>query len=167
MKKLTLWILCIALLSGIASMAMAEDYLPAFEGYWVDVADTPMEVCLPEAWTHDTTEEVPSGLKAKCADPEMRLTLTIKKSTEKTADELFEDYTKDDAYRDVERADLNGIPYVLMEAVDSGAYVGVTAVGDSGVFMFTFRGAETPENRMLVRGIMDSLRLKEATEETE
>lgn len=159
MKKMLTCLLCLTMLCGAMSIAAAEAYVPAFNGSWHAIGESGLEVYVPNSWKVSTPKDEKDGvLLAVSEDPAITFTLTTTPSEGKTSDELLEVYAADETYKNTERADLEGLPYVLMDMADDSAYIGVVDIDGALLYTFTFEGANTPELQMLVRGVMDSLR---------
>ncbi len=161
MKRLLALILIITLatLSGVylGGAAIAE-YLPSYDGIWVLVPDSTMEIFLPKDWSVSSPSAVPVGLIAEDRENGISMRLSLRPSEAKSVDELSQAYAADAQYTNVRRLDVGNLAYVLLQLPAMDAYMGVTDVGYVQIFTFTFSPMEMPGLQALAQEIMASLR---------
>jgi hypothetical protein len=161
MKKLFIGCVCAlsVAIGGVAAAENTEDYYAAsYDGLWVCVVGSSMEVFLPKRWSVSPSPEVPAGLFAQDAETGASMRLSLRLSEEKSVDELSDAYSADAQYVNVQRMDVGGVPYVLFELPSLDAYMGVTDVEFAQVFTFAFAPKDAPGLRALAQEIMASLR---------
>ncbi len=150
-------------MAASAENAPAAASTPSFEGHWVRVSDSAMEVYLPAAWTVSPSSAVPVGLLAEDAANGVSMRLSLRASEDKSVDELCDAYTADSQYANVRRADMGGTAYVVFDLPALDAYMGVTDVGYVQIFTFTFAPKDAPGLRALAEEIMASLRVADGS----
>ncbi len=157
MKKRGLAILFVCVL--IAGAAAAEAWQPNYDGLWVRVRESAMEIFLPTNWKIASEKEAPEGLLAEDPETKMTMRLSLSPYDGKAADAILKDMQADAGYANAELVQFGGASYVLADQPAEKAYVGVlNSEYFSMKVTFTFAPADTPEARRLAESIMSTLR---------
>ncbi len=162
MKRLLAFFL-FALLAASNGISRAEtasaNYLPSYDGIWVLVPNSSMEIFLPKEWSVSSPSAVPVGLIAEDRNNGISMRLSLRPSEAKSVDELCRAYAADAQYSNVQRLDVGNMAFVLLELPALDAYMGVTDVGYVQIFTFTFSPMGIPGLHALAQEIMGSLRM--------